>query len=420
MNRIDEVAAKVDKSNEAAAEKERRDKETMRALQARLDKIESNLNKNKEECEKKKDIERLERTNTFMKEVGLPENKVEERSKQTWSSHLQESVLALDDQKRKNREEQKMKHWTKKVQIKERIEKEKDMREKNDNENAARSAEQRKVEERREKNLEIEKKKDELKMGDNSSHDEADWAWDESDKEWEGTAEKKQKEREKKERRHRARANKVAVTANKARHIIGLGPIRQASIDYFHNITADFNTAKEMAVSEFLTEYLQFEMNEVEELIVLDTMIAKEPDIVYITFQDHDMIRTIQRRIAEVQREEIESRSYIPPQFWDRYSALNAHCRDLRSNNKDLKTLVKFGSSDLEVLVKDRSKEEHYTILPIEDIEKVSSIPKFNHKLVWRKRNDRPAAKKPTLPAGKIVPPSLKQSVSQSQKRRWS
>ena len=366
---------------------------------------------NKEECDRKKQQETLARTNKLMKEVGLPENKDEDDDKirQTWSEHIIRSNQVLEEQKKENKEKQKVKHWKKKVEIKERIEKEKEMIQKNDTENADRSAAQRKMEEKREKNMEIERKKDELKMGDNSSHDEEDWAWEEYDKDWEGTAERKAKEKEKKERRQRVRKNKVAFTANKAKHIIGLGPIRQESIDYFHDITADFNTAKEMAVSEFLTEFLQFQTDEVQELTILETMIAKEPDIVYVTFADYDMIRRIQRRIAEVQREEIESRCYIPPQFWDRYSALNQHCKELRSRNKDLKTLIKFSSTDLEVWCKDRSKDEHYSILQMEDIEKISNIPKFNHNLVWKKRSDKPARRKPVLTAGKIVPPSLRQ-----------
>ena len=70
-----------------------------------------------------------------------------------------------------------------------------------------------------------------------------------------------------------------------------------------------------MAVSEFLTEYLQFQVEEVQEFTIIETMISKEPDIMYVTFAEHDMIKTIQRRIAEVRRDEIESRSYIPPNF---------------------------------------------------------------------------------------------------------
>ena len=82
----------------------------------------------------------------------------------------------------------------------------------------------------------------------------------------------------------------------------------------------------------------------------------------------------------------------------------------MRSKNKDLKTLIKFSSTDLEVWTKDRSKDEHYSILPMENIEEVTDIPKFNRKLVWKKQLDKPARSKPVQSAGRIVLPSMRQN----------
>ena len=95
--------------------------------------------------------------------------------------------------------------------------------------------------------------------------------------------------------------------------MIGLGPIRQNSIDFFLNVTADYTLAKEMAVKEFLNEYLQFSEEEIEDFIVIDTMISKEKDIVYVTFADHSNIKDIQSRVAEVRLDEVSTRIYIPP-----------------------------------------------------------------------------------------------------------
>ena len=46
-------------------------------------------------------------------------------------------------------------------------------------------------------------------------------------------------------------------TATKARHILGIGPIRRDSISHFFEATADWELAKKLAVNEFLEIYLQ-------------------------------------------------------------------------------------------------------------------------------------------------------------------
>ena len=102
-------------------------------------------------------------------------------------------------------------------------------------------------------------------------------------------------------------------TARKAMHIIGLGPINLASVEYFYEITADHESAKEMAVKELLAEFLQFSHDEIEDFNILETMIAKEKDIIYVTLANFDGIKDIQRRVAEVQLDEIATRTYIPP-----------------------------------------------------------------------------------------------------------
>ena len=89
-----------------------------------------------------------------------------------------------------------------------------------------------------------------MKIGDSSgeSHDENDWSWDESDQDWNGTEERKEKEKRKKINRYRKRKNLEEKTAKKAHHMIGLGPVRQSSIDFFLTATADYTLAKEMAI----------------------------------------------------------------------------------------------------------------------------------------------------------------------------
>ena len=145
-------------------------------------------------------------------------------------------------------------------------------------------------------------------------------------------------------------------------------------------------------------------------------MIAKEKDIVYVTFADHSNIRDIQSRIAEVRLDEVTTRVYVPPQYWARYSHLSNYCKTLRSENEDTKTIIRFTEKDLEVLVKNRNVEDHYRAIPLDEIEKLESIPKFDHSIKWERRQDRPPKTlvKPVLT--RIIPPSIRQTELQRQR----
>ena len=110
-------------------------------------------------------------------------------------------------------------------------------------------------EEKVKKAVEDEKEREDLRMND-KLHDEADWSWSDSDLDWEGTVEKSEMNKKRKIYRYSRKKILEAKVANKAKHMIGLGPIRRESISYFHNITADFEDAKKMAVDKFLSEYL--------------------------------------------------------------------------------------------------------------------------------------------------------------------
>ena len=197
--------------------------------------------------------------------------------------------------------------------------------------------------------------------------------------------------------------------ANKAKHI-GLGPIRRASIGYFHDIIADFDEAKKMAVNEFLAEYLQLNEEERKDFEILETVIAKnDEDLIYVTFKEFESIREIRSRVAMIKNEEIKVRNFIPPQYWARYCFLSNYCSDERTKDKNLKTMIRFNDHDLEVLFKDRSVDDHYNIVALKDIEKEAGpIPKFDHSVSWNKRQDRPPKNPPKLVTEAVCPPLTK------------
>ena len=68
---------------------------------------------------------------------------------------------------------------------------------------------------------------------------------------------------------------------------------------------------------------------------------------------------------------------------------LNKRCADMRAENKDLKTQLRFTSKDIEVLVKYRNTQEPFKTIPLDTVAELSDIPPFDHTKKWTIRNDR-------------------------------
>ena len=375
MKRIDGLEEKVDKAEKKATEKDTRDAQNINVIQKRLDNIENNIKTVKDQCDNKRKEaeEQLKRTNNFREAVGLDvpiENIENEQVKQKKWSEIVEETRLKDIETNKKKREERMKHFHKKVTIKEK-QKEKD-----------------KEVEVVEKVIEDKIKKKDMKIGDNDKdHEEDDWSWGECDGDWDGTENKQELEQKKRILRYRRKKKLQAETAMKGKHMVGLSPILRQPVGYFHDITADFEEAKRMAVFEFLREYLQFSEETIKDFVIADTMLAKnDEELIYVTFRDYTSIKDIHRRTAEVGNENIRVRNYIPPQFWDRYYFLSQYCTKMREEDDNMKNYIRFNDTDLEVLVKDKSKDEFYSILPLEEIEKEGAIPKFNHSIVWKKK----------------------------------
>ena len=380
MKRMDELEDKVEEVKMKAIEKEKKEEQVIEGMQKRLESIEKKLVnlKDKSERDDKAAEEQRRRTNKFKEQVGIKVvEDIPEQKAKTWSELVRENKEE-EEQKRIKENERKVKHWSKKVKI---TEKKKEIDTEKEKEEADIAA-----------IVEDEKMKENLKMGDSSQlHGESDWSWDEGEGEWEGTEDRL--EREKRKRIHRYRKRKVLKekTARKGKHMIGLGPICRQSIGFFNDVTADYEYAKVLAVNEYLMEYLQISEEDMKDFTVVDTMIAKrEEDLIYVTFKEYEAIREIHRRTAELKNEEIMVQNYIPPQFWERFSHLNRYCMDLKNDDKDVKFQIRFNDKDLEVLIKNRRTDEHYYILPLEDIEKKGEIPKFNYSITWTKRTTNP------------------------------
>ena len=184
-------------------------------------------------------------------------------------------------------------------------------------------------------------------------------------------------------------------TFTKAQHILGLGPVKCEDIEKHMTGPKEFEAAKVTAIKHFLGEYLSFDRQELKDLTILETFIsAKKDDIIYVAFQNIEDIREIYLRIAESGDPDIRTRDYIPPQVYDRYMAISKHCKDVRSENPSIKTQIRFGDTDLEVLTKVRGAEEPFKITALEKLMDVTLLPEYDHSRKWLPRIERPPRRK--------------------------
>ena len=302
------MSEKIDTVKMDALEKEKKNDEKMKGILDRLNSIEKNMYKNKNKCEENK-LERQkqqERTEAFKEAVGLVDiPDTSETRVKTWSELVDESRQA-DEEKKEKEKTMKMKHWSKKIYVKGKGSKKKE--EEKTEEKKKTDCE--KEEEVRRKVTE-EKRVEELKLSDEPLHHEEDWSWDDSDLDWDGTVEKTEANKKRKINRYRKRKLLQTKVATKAKHMIGLGPIRRASVSYFFEITSDFEEAKKMAIDEFLCEYLQLNEEERKFFVIVETAIAKSDEyLIYVTFQDFDLVKEIRSRITDIRNEEINTRNF--------------------------------------------------------------------------------------------------------------
>ena len=154
---------------------------------------------------------------------------------------------------------------------------------------------------------------------------------------------------EKLDKRKRRRKKKVCMEeiASKMQLTVGVGPIEQASIDYFEREVKDVEVAKKLAVTEYLRHFLDFDENELADMKIVDTKCAVNDKVIYFAVEDQEYVKEIHRRRAASQNEDLMVRDYIPPQFWERYTTLAKVAAENRSNDTQLKTQIRWGPKDV-------------------------------------------------------------------------
>ena len=412
-NEIASLANEVEKVRLKTEEKDDDNRKRTDMMNKRMRSIENEMKKNKDQTENRIRSQKTQekRVEDFMRQMGMKTNADNELINADMDIDKETSEKNNDTEKNKNTEKTKS-SWAKIIENEMTEDAKKlDNTKKNDkndkNETKDKDTNEKNNAEKPEK---PEKPTKPLKMGNSLEqaglHSETDWGWNESEEEWDGTVER-EKEKERKTLLRREKMTKIQTeTATKASKIVGAHPITQESIDKFNMITGDYEEAKREAAKEYLINILGFELDELETFSITDTQVSKNADdVLYIAINDKEIIGEIRRRVAERQNPEIYVRDYVPPQFFERFRALNNLCKDLRTD-RNIKTQIRFSESDLVIMTKIRGSNEPYRVRKLSAEEK-KQIPVFDHSLVWRKKTEKPPRKKLAPIVGKVTVPSM-------------
>ena len=268
-------------------------------------------------------------------------------------------------------------------------------------------------------------------FGDETSGEDesAEESTDQESEHWD-TVERKKRNKEKKKRVKAARELRVEETFEKSNHILGIGPISEDAVNDKMREIKDFRLAKIEAVRDFLRDILRFNKEELEDLKISDTVIsAKHDGVIYVAFENKEDIHEIRLRIAESRNNDISARNYIPPQLYERYMYLNKICQVMRTNDERLRTQIRFGTKDLEVLTKTKGSEEPYKQRSLSELTVVADIPGFDFSKKWTQRVDRPPRRRafgsperrvgnPASGKPNALPPSRQNSLDTNPKKK--
>ena len=225
---------------------------------------------------------------------------------------------------------------------------------------------------------------------DSSSEEEDDQDEEKEEMNW-NIVERKKRRQEKSRKMKEKKKKRKEEVFRKAQHMVGLGPIDSDILEKHLEIERNnFEKAKEGTVKEHLKKYYKYNKRELEELEILETKYnPKGEGLIYIAVAEREQIRDIYKRKAECKRDETTLLNFIPPQIYKRFVALNKLCTARRMEDKSLKTQVRFGKSDLEVLTKIKGGEDPFKTVSLEQFLGEDTIPEFEEDVKWQAHKDR-------------------------------
>ena len=125
------------------------------------------------------------------------------------------------------------------------------------------------------------------------------------------------------------------MTAQKASNMVGLGPIDMDLMGKKHRKDiVSFERFKILAVEDLLSKYIEYDKEELEELTIVETRLAANGEkVIYIALHDHEQIKEIYVQKVEMKDDVVTVRNYMPPNYYNRFTYVNAICREERMKN---------------------------------------------------------------------------------------
>ena len=149
-------------------------------------------------------------------------------------------------------------------------------------------------------------------------------------------------------------------------------------------------TVKLNIVREHLMRYYKYNEEEIEELTIEETKITIKGYIyIYIAVAHINDIRDIYRRKYEIKRDNLFLRNYVPPQFFTRFIRLGEICQQKRQEDSRLKTQIRFGKNDLEILTKEKGSDKPFNVVNLKDFIGDLEVPEFDWRMKWKSHVDR-------------------------------
>ena len=180
---------------------------------------------------------------------------------------------------------------------------------------------------------------------------------------------------------------------NEVKCKVGIYPIERTSITKYHWVTDDVIHDSNDKV--FKSAVYNPARNEAAKAFFIDMGIAEED----IEFDHVKMCHNPEKRIlwvcgnelfiskvfskaAEVQRRDISTIMYTPHEAFARKSGIDKILKNIRAENKDLRTIIKPGEEDFVVKIKRTTRHEHdrYEEVAIERLDPKNELPKFKLK----------------------------------------
>ena len=224
--------------------------------------------------------------------------------------------------------------------------------------------------------------------------------------EWKNVEQKKKQLRKKKDRKIRMK-EKMEEIASRMMHMVGVGPIVKQTVQHFEQMAGNPESARKMAIEEFLSFHLDFDQEELAKMNIVDTKPSAKEDIIYFTIEDKEQVREIYYRKALSENDDLIVREYIPPQFYDRWMAISRKATQVRANDKQIKTQMRWGMKDIEMFMKTKGSQEPFKKTYLKSFMEDEKLPDFNMEVQWKTRREGKPRRQLNLACKRTVLPSL-------------